>query len=65
MRNSEIVLTKEKNQEVITYYLCPLTNSIIINDRLIKYVGVSSNCDKHFEHGITRENVIEMVKPAE
>ncbi|CAG8644166.1 9012_t:CDS:2 [Cetraspora pellucida] len=37
-------------------------NSIIVNDRLIKYVGVSSHCDKHFEHGITREGIIEMVE---
>ena len=52
--------TKEK--EVITYYLRPLTNSIIVNDRLIKYVGISSHADKHLEHGITRERIIETVE---
>jgi len=63
MKDSNVVLTKEKNQkEVITYYLRPLVNSIIVNDRLIKYVGISSHCDKHFGHGIARENIIEMVK---
>jgi len=25
-------------------------------------VGISSHCDKHFEHGITREGIIEMVE---
>ena len=54
------MLIKEK--EVITYFLQPLTNLIIINGRLIKYVGISSHADKHLEHGITREGVIEMVK---
>ena len=57
------MLTKEKSEkEVITYYLRPLTNSIIVNDRLIKYVGISSHSDKHLEHGITREGTIEMVE---
>jgi hypothetical protein len=54
------VLSKEK--EVITYYLRPLNNPIIVNDRIIKYVGISSHCDKHFKHGITREGIIEMVE---
>ena len=55
--------TKEKDpKEVITYYLRPLDNSIVVNDRLIKYVGISSHCDKHFKHGITRELIIEMVE---
>jgi len=57
------VLTKEKDpKEVISYYLRSLDNSIIVNDRLIKYVGISSHCDKHFEHGITREGIIEMAE---
>lgn len=57
------MLTKEKDQkEVITYYLRPLTSSIVVNDRLIKYVGISSHADKHFKHGITREGIIEMVE---
>jgi hypothetical protein len=38
-----------KDKEVITYYLRPLTNSIIVNDRLIKYVGISSHADKRKE----------------
>jgi len=50
-----------KEKEVITYYLRPLDKSIVVNDRLIKYVGISSHCDKHFKHGITRELIIEMV----
>ncbi|CAG8544408.1 10641_t:CDS:2, partial [Scutellospora calospora] len=57
------VLTKEKDQkEIITYHLRPLVKPIIVNDRLIKYVGISSHCDKHLSHGITRELVIELVE---
>jgi hypothetical protein len=56
------VLDKNKDQkEVITYFLHPLTGSVAINDRLIKYLGISSHCDKHFEQGITRELIIELV----
>ena len=51
-----------KEKEVITYYLRPLDKPIVVNDRLIKYVGISSHCDKHFKHGITRELIIEMVE---
>lgn len=51
-----------KEKEVITYFLRPLDSSIIANDRLIKYVGISSHGDKHFKQGITRELVIELVK---
>jgi hypothetical protein len=51
-----------KEKEVITYYLRPLTKPVIVNDRLIKYVGISSHCNKHFKHGITREEIIEMVE---
>jgi hypothetical protein len=54
------VLDKEK--EVIVYYLRPLAKPIVVNDRLIKYIGISSHCDKHFKHGITREGIIEMVE---
>jgi hypothetical protein len=54
------VLNKEK--EVITYYLRPLVNPITVNDRSIKYIGVSSHGDKHLEHGITRELVLELVE---
>ena len=55
-------MLKEQPKEVITYHLRPLNKSIIVNDRLIKYVGISSHCDKHFKHGITREGIIEMVE---
>ena len=51
-----------KEKEVITYYLRPLAKPIIVNDRPIKYVGISSHCDKHFKHGIIREGIIEMVE---
>ena len=52
----------DKEKEIITYYLRPLDKPIIVNDRLIKYIGISSHCDKHFKHGITRELIIEMVE---
>ena len=54
--------TTKTPKEVITYYLHPLDQSITVNDRLIKYIAISSHCDKHFKHGITREGIIELVE---
>jgi len=45
-----------KDKEVITYYLRPLDKSIVVNDRLIKYVGISPHCDKHLQVKITEES---------
>lgn len=49
-------------KETIFYYLHPLTKAIEVSERKIKYVGISSHCDKHIEHGITRELIIDLVK---
>lgn len=54
--------TPPQKKEVITYYLYPLDQTIIVNDRLIKYAAVSSHCDKHLEHGVDRNTIIELVK---
>jgi len=54
------VPTKEK--EVITYYLHLLLEPIIINDRLIKYIAISTHCDKHKEHGISQGLIVQLVK---
>jgi hypothetical protein len=53
---------QEAEKEVITYYLYPLNQALKINNRLIKYVGISSHGDKHLEHGITRELIIKLVE---
>ena len=49
-------------KEVITYYLHPLEKAIAVNSRLIKYIAISSHCDKHLEHGIDQNSIIELVK---
>ena len=49
------------SKEIITYYPYPLVKSIIVNDRTIKRVDVSSHCDKHIKHGITHELIMELV----
>ena len=59
---SKEILPQETKKEVITYYLYPLDQAIIVNDRLIKYVAVSSHCDKHLEHGVNQNSIIELVK---
>jgi len=45
MASKEISPSAAK-KEVITYYLYPLDQAIIVNDRLIKYAAISSHCDK-------------------
>lgn len=55
-------ISENSPKETITYHLRPLNNPIVVNDRLIKYVGISSHCDKHLNHGITREDIIKMVE---
>ena len=50
------------SKEIITYYPYPLTKPIIVNDRVIKRIDISSHCDKHSEHGITHELIIELVE---
>lgn len=47
-------------KEKITYYTHFLT--ILVNEKVIKQVDISSHCDKHFKHGITHELIIELVK---
>lgn len=59
---SEEIPPQAVKKEIITYYLYPLDQAITVNDRLIKYVAVSSHCDKHLEHGIDRNSIIELVK---
>jgi hypothetical protein len=54
--------TTKTPKEVITYYLHPLDQAITVNDRLIKYLAISSHCDKHLEHGIDQNLIIELVK---
>jgi len=49
-------------KEVVTYYLYSLEKPIIVNERIIKQALISSHCDKHSEHGITRELIIELVQ---
>jgi hypothetical protein len=53
--------TAKSSKEVITYYLHPLDQSIIINDHIIKYMAISSHCDKHLEHGIDQNLIIELL----
>lgn len=53
---------QEAKKEAITYYLYPLNQAITVNDRLIKYVAVSSHGDKHLEHGISKELIVELVQ---
>ena len=50
------------SKEIIIYYPYPLVKPIIVNDRIIKQVDISSHCDKHLKHGITHELIIELVK---
>ena len=50
------------NKEIITYYPHSLVKPIVVNDRVIKQVDISSQCDKHFEHGITHELIMKFVK---
>ena len=50
------------SKEIITYYPYPLVKPIIVNDRLIKRIDISSHCDKHLKHGITHELIIELVE---
>lgn len=50
------------SKEIITYYPYPLVKPIIVNDRLIKRIDISSHCDKHLKHGIAHELVIELVE---
>ena len=50
------------SKEIITYYTHLLVKLITINDRVIKRVDISSHCDKHLEHGITHELIMELVK---
>ena len=50
------------SKEIITYYPYLLVKPIIVNDRIIKQIDISSHCDKHLEHGITHELIIELVK---
>jgi len=50
------------NKEIIIYYPYSLVKSIIVNDRIIKRVDISSHCDKHSKHGITHELIIELVE---
>ncbi|WP_147410107.1 hypothetical protein [endosymbiont GvMRE of Glomus versiforme] len=54
--------SQKTKKEVITYYLYPLDQAIIVNDRSIKYVAVSSHCDKHLEHGITHKLIMKLVQ---
>ena len=61
MANKEVKPQKTE-KEVITYYLYSLEKSIIVNERIIKQVLISSHCDKHSEHGITRELIIELAQ---
>ena len=49
------------SKEIITYYPHLLVKPIIVNDRIIKQIDISSHCDKHLEHGITHELIIELV----
>ena len=50
------------SKEIITYYPYSLVKPIIVNDRVIKRIDISSHCDKHLKHGITHELTIELVK---
>jgi hypothetical protein len=59
---SEETTAPVAQKEIITYYLYPLDQAIKINNRLIKYIGISSHGDKHLEQGITHELVVELVK---
>ncbi|CAG8526111.1 2818_t:CDS:2 [Gigaspora margarita] len=49
-------------KEIITYTICYLSKIIVINDRPIKQVNISSHCDKHEKEGITKEKITELVK---
>ena len=49
-------------KEVITYYLYSLEKPITANERIIKRILVSSHCDKHEKHGISKELIIELVQ---
>lgn len=49
-------------KEKIIYHTYLLVNPIIVNERTIKQVDISSHCDKHLEHGVTHELIIELVK---
>jgi hypothetical protein len=51
-----------KKKEKITYYPHQLVEPIIINDRTIERIEVSSHCDKHLKHGVTHELIIKFVK---
>ena len=50
------------SKEIITYYPYSLVKSIIVNDRIIKRVDISSHCDRHLKHGITHKLIIELVE---
>jgi hypothetical protein len=50
-----------ENKEIISYFHYPLTNLIIINDRIISALNLSSHLDKHIKEGsITRKDVIKL-----
>ena len=49
------------SKEIITYYPY-LLETIIVNDRIIKRVDISSHCDKHLKHGINHELIMKFVK---
>jgi hypothetical protein len=49
-------------KEKIVYYPYSLPEQVIINDRTIEQVDISSHCDKHLDHGITHELMLKFVK---
>ncbi|CAG8628118.1 17514_t:CDS:2 [Racocetra fulgida] len=49
-------------KEIITYTICYLSKSIVVNDRSIKQVNISSHCDKHDKEGITKEKIMNLVE---
>lgn len=50
------------SKEKIIYYPYFLAKPIIVNERTIKQVDISSHCDKHLEHGVSQELIIKFVK---
>ena len=52
----------ESQEEIIYDCPYPLKEQLIINDRVIKEVNISSHVKKHEEHGITKKLVIDLVK---
>ncbi|CAH1765261.1 6372_t:CDS:2 [Entrophospora sp. SA101] len=59
---SKEATAQENKKEVITYYLYLLEKPVLVNERTIKHILISSHCDKHEKHGISKETIIELIQ---